>query len=307
MVVGGNPEYINGRELSALEYSEAGIISGLFTRAIIQPLDVLKIRFQLQEEPLRGKRKGKYTGVRQSIKLIISEEGFVAFWKGHVAAQGLSAIYGLVQFSTFEITTRHFAQMQTIGEYKKTGDFFCGAFAGMAAMTAAMPLDVIRTRLVAQGEPKVYQSTVHAARKIWKHEKVPGFFRGIVPSLSQVAPYTGLQFYLYNLFDRFWNKYVGYDTTGTLVCGAVSGILAKTVLYPLDLVRHRLQVNAAIRRGFGKTSVHKGMIRSMKKVLRKEGTLGLFKGLAPSMIKAGANSGFSFLFYETACDLLRKA
>jgi solute carrier family 25 thiamine pyrophosphate transporter 19 len=53
------------------------------TRAIIQPLDVLKIRFQLQEEPLRGKTKGKYTGVCQSIKLIFTEEGATAFWKGY--------------------------------------------------------------------------------------------------------------------------------------------------------------------------------------------------------------------------------
>lgn len=52
------------------------------TRAIIQPLDVLKIRFQLQEEPLGGKVPGKYNGIMQSIKLILTEETFAAFWKG---------------------------------------------------------------------------------------------------------------------------------------------------------------------------------------------------------------------------------
>lgn len=48
MVVGlvHSPEAINGRELSAYEYSEAGVISGVFTRLLIQPLDMLKIRFQ---------------------------------------------------------------------------------------------------------------------------------------------------------------------------------------------------------------------------------------------------------------------
>ena len=47
-MVGFNPEPINGRELSAYEYSEAGLISGIATRGIIQPLDVLKIRFQVK-------------------------------------------------------------------------------------------------------------------------------------------------------------------------------------------------------------------------------------------------------------------
>jgi hypothetical protein len=86
MVVGSigglNPEPINGRELTATDYSEAGLVSGIFTRAIIQPLDVLKIRFQLQEEPIRGSHRGKYTSVYQSIKTVYREEGFAAFWKG---------------------------------------------------------------------------------------------------------------------------------------------------------------------------------------------------------------------------------
>ncbi|KAI6234528.1 hypothetical protein M3Y99_00805300 [Aphelenchoides fujianensis] len=323
MVVGLSPEAINGRELSAYETSEAGVFSGLMTRAIIQPLDVLKIRFQLQEEPMKGRRKGKYSSIGQSVKLILREEGVTAFWKGHVPAQGLSAVYGLVQFSTFEYLKKQFAKFEYWGKYKKTGDFLCGAMAGCCAMTAAMPLDVIRTRLVAQGEPKIYRSTWHAARKIWKHEKVPGFFRGIVPSLSQVAPYTGefprlpthrslLLLQASSSRSTTFSRNSGTSTwatvqsTGALVCGASAGTIAKTCLYPLDLIRHRLQVNAAIRRGFGKTSVHKGMIRSLMSVMRREGTLGLFKGLSPSMIKAGANSGCSFLFYELACDLIRK-
>lgn len=75
-------------------------------------------------------------------------------------------------------------------------------------------------------------------------EKVPGFFRGITPSVIQIAPFTGLQFAFYNVFNEFWNKYIkNFETSGTMVCGAAAGTISKMILYPLDLIRHRLQVN----------------------------------------------------------------
>ncbi|KAK6025573.1 hypothetical protein OSTOST_08523 [Ostertagia ostertagi] len=79
-----------------------------------------------------------------------------------------------------------------------------------------------------------------------------------------------------------------------------------SVLYPLDMIRHRLQMNGFERRGFGKTSDYRiGMIRTMLMVVRNESVYGLFKGLWPSQLKAAANSGCAFLFYELFCDLLR--
>lgn len=95
---------------------------------------------QLQEEPLSGKIHGKYYGIIQSVRLIVTEEGMVAFWKGHVPAQGLSCIYGLVQFSTFEILTKKLSKMENLKEYKKTGDF--GEFIGHVCY--ASPLSSLR-------------------------------------------------------------------------------------------------------------------------------------------------------------------
>ncbi|KJH45034.1 SPFH/Band 7/PHB domain protein [Dictyocaulus viviparus] len=312
-MVGYSPEPINGKELSSTEYrlplSEAGLASGIATRVIIQPLDVLKIRFQLQEEPIHGRNSGKYKGVVQSIRLIHKEEGVRSFWKGHVPAQGLSAIYGLVQFSSFEFLSREIGcrlpgSNQSL---RSLADFFCGGLSGCVAMTAAMPLDVIRTRLVAQSGNTVYRGTTHAFIYIWKKEGVVGYFRGWAPSVAQIAPFTGLQFALYNFFLGIWPRIVVHrESTGSLVCGALAGTVAKTVLYPLDMVRHRLQMNGFERRGFGRTSDYRdGMLRTMRMVVKKESFYGLFKGLWPSQIKAAANSGCAFLFYELFCDILR--
>ena len=45
MVVGFTPE--KERKLSPLDYGIAGAVSGAATRGVIQPLDVVKIRFQV--------------------------------------------------------------------------------------------------------------------------------------------------------------------------------------------------------------------------------------------------------------------
>jgi solute carrier family 25 thiamine pyrophosphate transporter 19 len=70
----------------ALNDATAGAVSGCVARFIVGPLDVLKIRFQVQTEPvsrraatatLSGGSLPKYTGIMQALGTIIREEGVV--------------------------------------------------------------------------------------------------------------------------------------------------------------------------------------------------------------------------------------
>lgn len=56
----------------------AGAIAGCIARFIVGPLDVIKIRFQVQLEPLgptAAKTASKYTGFGQALATIFKEEG----------------------------------------------------------------------------------------------------------------------------------------------------------------------------------------------------------------------------------------
>ena len=56
--------------------------------------------FQLQVEPIsKGHHSAKYYGMAQACLVIHKEEGIRAFWKGHIPAQALSVVYGVVQVS----------------------------------------------------------------------------------------------------------------------------------------------------------------------------------------------------------------
>lgn len=66
------PHYVHG---------VCGAASGFVTRFLTQPLDVCKIRFQLQFEPIKtGAASSKYRGITQAFQLIVREEGFSALW-----------------------------------------------------------------------------------------------------------------------------------------------------------------------------------------------------------------------------------
>lgn len=102
MMVGFDPK--SQSNLSQTEIAFAGAFSGFGTRLIAQPLDVLKIRLQLQVEPVSfNNNNSKYKSLYQTCNCILKEEGIHAFWKGHVPAQVLSVMYGFVQFLNIQL------------------------------------------------------------------------------------------------------------------------------------------------------------------------------------------------------------
>ncbi|XP_073540136.1 mitochondrial thiamine pyrophosphate carrier isoform X3 [Phyllobates terribilis] len=245
-MVGYDPSS-EGRLLSATEVATAGSLSGLVTRAAISPLDVIKIRFQLQIEDVNGCGKpGKYRGILHAVTLILREEGVFGFWKGHIPAQLLSVCYGAVQFASFEALTKTIHTSTSLDARAPAVHFLCGGLAACSATLAVQPLDTLRTRFAAQGEPKVYRTLRHAIITMHRTEGVLTFYRGLFPTLLAVFPYAGLQFSSYNLLKRLWSWLLPCnhkrDNLKSLLCGSGAGVISKTVTYPLDLFKKRLQV-----------------------------------------------------------------
>ncbi|GJQ68468.1 hypothetical protein Trydic_g17045 [Trypoxylus dichotomus] len=196
--------------------------------------------------------------------------------------------------------------------YTPLVNFFSGFAAGSIATLVSFPFDVVRTRLVAQSEQhKAYNGIINAFLKIYRNEGFPVYFRGLTPTIIQVAPHAGLQFMCYKLFSQLY-KYVfvidenEYTSLGSILSGSLAGLCAKTIVYPLDLTRKRMQIQGfeESRKYFGKTFSCKGMIDCVRKIYVIEGFSGLFKGLSPSLAKAVATSALHFASYEYICVLL---
>ncbi|EDV27601.1 uncharacterized protein TRIADDRAFT_53464 [Trichoplax adhaerens] len=302
----------------------AGGFAGLITRFLTSPLDVIKIRFQLQLESTfkTQKQNSKYFGIYQSMIKIISEEGLLALWKGQMAGQLLSITYGGVQFMSYNFSKKviyELHQQNIISPLQpNVVSFVCGSIAGLTASTVAHPLDVLRTRFVAQGEPKYYISYKHALAKMGKDEGIRSFYKGLSPTLLCIVPQTGLQFAFYEFFIRELRRYSVATSNGKgnlnkngvdiTVSGGAAGIFSKSIIYPLDVAKKRLEVNGFVkpREKFGQVDKYNSLKDCFLKIWSTEGLAGFYKGLSPSLVKAALSSSLMFFLYEKSIYYLNR-
>jgi solute carrier family 25 folate transporter 32 len=95
----------------------------------------------------------------------------------------------------------------------------CGASAGVASGIVTCPLDVIKTRLQAQGSfrPRQYKGPTRAvykgltgtARVIWMEDGVRGLYRGLGPMLLGYIPTWAVYMSTYESTKDFLNHRMG--------------------------------------------------------------------------------------------------
>ncbi|MEW5301922.1 MAG: hypothetical protein WDW36_004746 [Sanguina aurantia] len=257
----------------------AGSIAGAISRVCIGPLDVIKIRFQVQLEPIaehgpspsssiisggkpapRAPSLSKYTGLKQALFTIVKEEGIQGLWRGTVPGLLLTVPYTAVQFVALhqckDLAARHGLSANGTGPLIS---FASGAVAGAAATIASYPFDLLRTTLAAQGEPKVYRGTLDAARAIIQARGVSGLYSGLGVTLVEIIPYAAIQFGMYDALNLAWtaNRHnmpwqrhpVGGEQAAphstrlqNFTCGLVAGVVSKLLTHPLDVAKKRYQI-----------------------------------------------------------------
>jgi solute carrier family 25 (mitochondrial folate transporter), member 32 len=97
---------------------------------------------------------------------------------------------------------------------------FCGAMAGVASGIVTCPLDVIKTKLQAQGGFRSTYHIMHAsshryhglkgtARMIWKQDGIRGMYRGLGPMLLGYLPTWAVYMAVYERSKEVYYKKLG--------------------------------------------------------------------------------------------------
>ena len=130
-----------------------------------------------------------------------------------------------------------------------------------------------------------------------------GLYKGILPQLLSMGPISAIQFACYSTFTElyYYHKQENLNIFEKFVCGALSGCLGKTAVYPLDTIRKRLQVQGFEegRKSLGTTQKYNNMRHCIVTMYKTEnGLWAFYKGYGPGMAKAFAASGLYFSLFE---------
>jgi len=296
-----------------------GAASSIVARFVIAPLDVIKIRLQVQGSP--SARSIQYKNMRECVGTMLQKEGIRSFWKGNLSAELMVAPYGALSFwshQTFKRLLFHHDNPHGHPTSTPVMSFTCGALAGATATIGTYPLDLFRTRLAVQSNKEKYFSLSHAVRVVVKEDGLTGLYRGCWPTLLGVVPYMATQFAVYEslvaaLFQekRAMGKIPkdgggqGHITdTETAAIGFLAGVISKLLTLPCDVVKKRIQVDGFDSRGPRSTGLLEPF-QMAARIVRHEGVRGLYSGCLPSLAKAGPNSATIFYTYRWCIEACR--
>lgn len=172
------------------------------------PTDVVNVRMQNDGKQVDHSKRRNYRNVVDGFVRICREEGAMALFRGLNANVNRAMLMTASQLGSYDV----FKSMLIVSFNFRDGfttHFFSSLLAGLVATTVCSPLDVVKTRLMNQGEkiysnsttsspqtraPPSYRGTFTTISYIVRREGVSALFKGWVPSYFRLGPQTILTF-----------------------------------------------------------------------------------------------------------------
>ena len=183
-----------------------------------------------------------------------------------------------------------------------------------ASRASVYPLDTLKFRLQCEtvkdglkGAALVRQTAV----KMYGDGGLRACYRGLTMGLIGMFPYSAIDMGTFEVLKKSYKNYyarrdsvheddieVGNIATG--IIGASSGAFGASVVYPLNVVRTRLQTQGTAMH----PATYTGIWDVTKKTIQREGYRGLYKGLTPNLLKVAPALSITWMVYENSKRIL---
>ncbi|KAK3595655.1 hypothetical protein CHS0354_026870 [Potamilus streckersoni] len=281
----------------------AGSSGGAVATFVLHPLDLVRIRLQVNESTGLAFRP-QYNGTVDALRSIYRSNGIAGLYQGAVPnVLGTGISWGLFFFFFNNIKTwmQGGDAKQALGPGK---EFLASYQAGLLTLVLMNPLSVAKSRIYLEYKQSAgatfngvcYKGTASALSNIYRIYGVRGLYKGFIPGL--VGNFHGaIQFMIYEELKNYNKKHYSNGNVDTrlykciecLAIPAISKIIAVLMMYPCQVIRTRLH---------DQHRSYSGITDVIKQMIKTEGTRSLYKGVCAQLCQSVPNICIVFMVYQ---------
>ncbi|KAG9331436.1 hypothetical protein JZ751_019153 [Albula glossodonta] len=215
--------YGDGRQpCSMLDLTVASMLTGLVSVGVGAPVDLVKIRLQMQTQPILAENLNLagavtlrsaglqgptvYRGPLHCISSILQSEGLTGLYRG-AGAMILRDVPGYTLYFIPYSLLCDWLNPDSSASPHPCSIWLAGGLAGSISWVTATPADVVKSRLQADAlQQRKYRGIVHCIIKSYQTEGLQVFFRGATVNAVRGFPMSATMFLSYELSLKFFRS-----------------------------------------------------------------------------------------------------
>ncbi|KAE8375886.1 mitochondrial carrier domain-containing protein [Aspergillus bertholletiae] len=288
-----------------IAHALAGAGGGILSMVLTYPLITLSTRAQVE-----SKRAQSTTA--DAIRRIVQREGVSGLYSGLESALFGISVTNFVYYYWYEWTRSTFEKAAAKASRASTKlttaeSMIAGAIAGSATVLITNPIWVVNTRMTARksesDEPtlpgaakKTKASTISTLLDLLRQEGPKALFAGVLPALILVINPI-LQYTIFEQLKNVVERRRRMTPKDAFYLGALGKVLATSITYPYITVKSRMHVAS-------KDGPKETLNGSLKRIIKEEGYVGLYKGIGPKVTQSAITAAFLFAFKDVLYDTM---
>ncbi|KAJ2645247.1 Mitochondrial succinate-fumarate transporter [Coemansia sp. RSA 1694] len=182
-----------------------------------------------------------------------------------------------------------------------------GGAAGLAEAMCCHPLDTIKVRMQLKNSRRAAidasapKSFLGVGQRIVQREGVRALYKGLGAVVSGIVPKMAIRFSSFEYYKTLLaNKETGVvPTSGVFLAGLGAGVTeAVAVVTPMDVVKIRLQAQRHSTVDPMDVPKYRNAIHAAFTIVKEEGPMTLYKGVALTALRQATNQAVNFTFYQ---------
>ncbi|XP_010266166.1 PREDICTED: mitochondrial uncoupling protein 5-like [Nelumbo nucifera] len=239
---------------------------------------------------------------------IVRTEGVAALFSGVSATVLRQTLYSTTRMGLYDIMKQKWSDPSS-GNMPLVRKIAAGLIAGGIGAAVGNPADVAMVRMQADGrlppaQRRNYKSVVDAITRMAKQEGITSLWRGSSLTVNRAMIVTASQLASYDqIKETILDHGLMKDGLGTHVTASfAAGFVASVASNPVDVIKTRV-MNMKVEPGAAPP--YSGALDCAMKTVRAEGPMALYKGFIPTISRQGPFTIVLFVTLEQVRKVLK--